>query len=82
MSKYAPLGKWLRQQPQNSVTLTFAQIEGIIGDYLPSNTREYFRGWDKTPGSALNDAFLNAGWKTVMVDMENEKVKFQRIQGV
>ena len=78
MGKYAPFTEWLRKQPQGSVLLTFAQIERIISSDLPPNTRKYFRGWDNTRGGALNDSFLNAGWKTLMVDLENGKVKFQR----
>jgi hypothetical protein len=78
MGKYTPLTDWLRKQPGKNVTLSFDQIEQIIGDSLPPNAREYLRGWDNTSGSAINDSFLDAGWKTAMVDIENEKVKFQR----
>ena len=79
MSKYAPLTEWLKRQSKDSIVCTFTEIEEIINDDLPPNARKYFAGWDNTRGNVLNDAFLNAGWKTVMVDMENEKVKFQRI---
>ena len=79
MGKYDPLTTYLKKQQGNSVVLTFAKIEEIIGDYLATGEREYFTGWDNRRGGAVNDSFLNAGWKTVMVDLENEKVKFQRI---
>ncbi len=82
MSKYTPLTDWLRKQPGKSVTLSFDQIEQIIGDSLPPNTQKYLAGWDNRWGGAINDSFLNAGWKTVMVDLENKKVKFQRVEGV
>ena len=78
MGKYMPLTEWLKRQPRSSVELTFARIEEIIGDALPPNAREYLRGWDNTPGSAINDSFYSAGWETVMVDLENGRVKFQR----
>ncbi len=78
MGKFTALTGWLRKRPGNSVELTFAQIEEIIEADLPPNAREYFAGWDNRHGSAINDSFLSVGWKTVMIDLENEKVKFQR----
>lgn len=78
MSKYSPLQKYLQAYPGNSVELTFCQIQRIIGSQLPPNTRKYFKGWDNTSGGALNNAFLNAGWKTVMVDLQDEKVRWIR----
>jgi len=71
------------------IVLTFAEIERIIGDELPNCARRYvnsglisLRFWDNQWGAAEADARLNAGWETVMVDMESEKVKLERIQGV
>lgn len=88
MGKYTPLTEWLNRQPGNDVTVTFAQIEEIIGDNLPPAARRYLntnlyslRFWDNLAGASESDARLNAGFQTIMVDMENEKVKFQRIKG-
>ncbi len=78
MSKYTPLTEWLKRQPQDEVTLHFADIERIISDKLPKRGALYFRFWDNTPGASHNDAWLNAGWRTVVVDMLQEKVTFQR----
>ncbi|MFQ6122546.1 MAG: hypothetical protein ACE5LA_05755 [Dehalococcoidales bacterium] len=82
MSKYTDLTEWLREQTEDSVALTFAEVEKIIGKHLPLRARKYFRWWDNTRGTMADYAIFNAGFKTVMVDMENEKVKFQRIQEV
>ena len=79
MSKYTPFGVWLRKQPQNSVVLTFAEIEKIISGDLPPTAHKNFTFWANIRGSSLQESWLDAGWKTVMVDLENEKVKFQRI---
>jgi len=78
MGKYEPLKKWLRGQPETSVELTFAEIERILNDKLPPTSRRHFTSWDNRAG-VIQDAWLNAGWKTLMVDLENEKVKFQRM---
>ena len=81
MGKYTPLEKYLRRQtlPTTQVVLTFAEIEKIIGDNLPPAARKWFRFWENGPGTVQSDAWHSGGWKTIMVDMENEKVKFQRI---
>ena len=90
MGKYTPLTKFLKQLPEDSITLTFAQIERIITpDTLPYNARRKrnsnlfnLRWWDNSPGALESDARLDAGFQTVMVDFENEKVKLRRIKGV
>jgi len=79
MSKYEPLAQWFKKQPLSTkeVVLTFADIEQIIGDTLPSGARKNFTSWANFH-SPLQDSWFNAGWRTVMVDFENERVKFQR----
>ena len=79
MGKYAPFTEWLKRQPQDNVSLTFSKIEEIINDNLPSCARRSFRPWDNVLGTSLCEAWLNAGFQTVMVDLENEKVKFQLV---
>ncbi len=78
MSKYTPFREWLKRQPVNEALLTFAQLEEIIGDKLPPSARKWFNSWDNTPGSPMEDSWLDAGWRTVMVDMENETVRLKR----
>ena len=82
MAKYTLLEVFLKGQSGDSVVLTFADIEGIIKDELPPSAYKYFRFWDTTQGNVIAIAVLNAGFQTVMVDMENKKVRFQRTQGV
>ncbi|MEE8318843.1 MAG: hypothetical protein V3R36_04295 [Dehalococcoidales bacterium] len=83
MSKYTPLTEWLKRQPGNTVELTFNQIERIINKELPDGARRHLQDWDyRPPGTSLSNAWNNAGFQIVMVDMENEKVKLRRKQGV
>ncbi len=78
MGKYIPFREWLKRHPQDNIVVTFSEIEKIIGDHLPPSARKYFRWWDNTQGTMAIYAILGAGFRTVMVDMENEKVRFQR----
>jgi len=80
MSKYDPLRRYLETLTTTEITLTFQRVEGIIGVSMEPSARTYFGSRDNTGGSGAvrQNSWLDAGWKTVMVDMENEKVKFQR----
>ena len=89
MGKYTPLVNYLKQLSQDSITLSFTQIERIIApETLPYSARKYRNGlfnlrwWDNFPGASEADARLDAGFQTVMIDFENEKVEFTRIRGV
>jgi hypothetical protein len=78
MSRYAPLTEWLKRQPQDNVVLDFADIERIISDELPPSARRHLRWWCNSPGGAHNNAWLDAGWRMVAVDMLQEKVTFRK----
>lgn len=80
MSKYDPLQQHLEALTSTEITLTFQEIERIIGANMEPSARTYLRSWDNTGGSSAvrQNSWLDAGWKTVMVDLENEKVKFHR----
>ena len=80
MGKYDALEGYLRRQPLSikQVALTFAEIEKMIADELPYSARNYFRWWDNRPRDEGNKYWVDAGWETVMVDRENERVRFQR----
>lgn len=85
MGKYTGLEQFLKKQPGSSVTLSFTDVERTISpEILPRSARKdksglySLRWWDNVPGSAETDAWLNAGFQVVMLDIENEKVKFMR----
>jgi hypothetical protein len=48
-SKYQPLADWLAAQPGDSVTLTFAQIQAILGQQLPVTARQISSWWTGGP---------------------------------
>ena len=43
-NKYTPLMDYLQRVPQDEITLTFNEIETLIGDALPPSARTR-RGW-------------------------------------
>ena len=63
MGKYEPLGKYLSSQTADSCTLTFSDVEAIVGGCLPASARAH-QGWwgnDKTHVQART--WMRAGWK-------------------
>jgi len=63
MTKYAPLGDYLRKQDTDRVTLSFDDIADIIGDVLPPSAFEHLEWWsNERNGSHVEaHAWMNAG---------------------
>jgi plasmid stability protein len=81
MSKYEPLARYLANQPAQELSLTFEEIETIIGSKLPPSTYEYRALWSNNPqGHVMAQAWLKAGWETSKVEMEGRKLVFRRIR--
>jgi len=87
MAKYDPLGNYLKDKYSkgiDQVLLTFPEIENIIGVEMEPSARRYFRSWDNTGGASYvrQNSWLDVDWETVMVDMENEMVKFAHVMRI
>lgn len=86
MSKYDPLRDMLLQIPPNmsEKTLTFSEIERILGFRLPSSAYNH-RPWWANPSSAKDhpyaQAWLAAGWKVETVNQSQKWVRFLRVTG-
>ena len=72
MSKYDPLYRHLVGQPAGPVTLTFAQIETILGFKLPASARKRNEWWGNEVGTTRHvqlHSWRNAR-RTVAVDLK------------
>ena len=79
MSKYEPLEQYLRACSRADVPMTFAEIEKIIGDGLPSSAFRHRPWWSNNPSnSVITNAWLRAGYKSADVDMTGRKLVFRR----
>lgn len=80
MSKYMPLADFLRSQTVNSVELTFAQIDELVGG-LPPVARNHNAWW---ANSRTDDShtwahlWIEAGWERKSLDLSAEVVVFER----
>jgi peptidoglycan/xylan/chitin deacetylase (PgdA/CDA1 family) len=79
VGKYEPLGDYLRKQRGKLVPMTFAEIERIIGTKLPPSQR-YPAWWsNNTSNNVMTQVWLDAGFETEQVDVENRKLVFRKV---
>lgn len=81
MSKYAPLVVHLRAQQGSSVTMTFQQIDHLVGG-LPRSARNHEAWWanSRTEDShTWAHQWLAAGWERGALDLVNGVVTFDRV---
>lgn len=79
--KYKPLEVFLGHSPAKivEITLSFTQIEQILGSSLPPsahNHRPWWANQSDTSNRPQAAAWLSAGWKVDSVNLEDEWVRF------
>lgn len=78
-SKYHALYQHLRQQRQEELSLTFADIERLIGCPLPPGARRGRAFWsNRRRGGLQAEAWMAAGYLVRRVDLEAGRVTFAR----
>lgn len=80
MAKYSALSQHLSALTANSVSLTFSEIEQIIGDKLPRSAFEHQAWWANESEGTHTWAHLwqAAGWLKESVDLARMIVTFRR----
>lgn len=80
MAKYDPLNAYLKWQQRDSIPMTFAEIETVLGTKLPPSKLNR-AWWSNNPdNSVMTKAWLDAGFKTESVDIAAEKLVFRRLR--
>ena len=82
-TKYSPFSRYLlrRAKYTSHVSLSFAKIEGIIGDNLPFGALRNRGWWTNTSHTSQGQAWLNVGWKVQEVDLNKRTVTLARVAG-
>jgi len=78
MRKYRLLGDYLAKQPETSLSLTFQEIERILGFALPLSAHNHRAWWANSLSHPQASAWLNVGWKVSKVDIEKKTVLLVR----
>ncbi len=82
-SKYQPLADYLKEKNEDSITLTFSEIEQILGFALEDSYRKYIAAWYGSGNNSthrLPVVCLQAGYNTTDVKMKEEKVTFYKLE--
>lgn len=79
-SKYMKLGQFLARRAGglSEITLSFYQIEEIIGERLPESARTRKTWWSNIRGRMPSEAWLTVGWAVKEVDLKGKMVRFIR----
>jgi len=72
MRKYHPLGDYLVKQYEVSLSLTFQDIEQILGFPLPLSAYSHRAWWANSLSHPQAGSWLNVGWKVSKVNMEKK----------
>jgi hypothetical protein len=80
MSKYEPLYDHLKPVRANELTMSFTEIEAVLGAPLPVSARQHKAWWANSSGKGHTQptCWHNAGWKTANVNLVDENVTFIR----
>ena len=76
--KYRRLTDLLTNANGKPVSVSFAEIEKIIGFSLPDSAREHRAFWANTTTHSIALSWLSVGYKTVDVNIEKEVVVFEK----
>lgn len=79
--KYEPIREYLIALPPttNEATLSFSQVEQIIGGTLPRSATRYREWWANQEGGSRAPHWRAAGFKIDHVDLQRHIVRFKRI---
>jgi hypothetical protein len=81
-TKYLQLEEWFHKQPvtKKRITLTFEQVEAILGRPLPASATKLKTWWTNVQPKIQSHrtAWLNNSWKVTDFDQEACWVKFAR----
>ena len=75
--RYAPLATYLQETADDVLTMTFGQVESVLGRDLPASARNH-RAWWANGGHTQADAWLGVGHRVDAVDLGQEWVRFRR----
>lgn len=81
-SKYYPLYEHLQNCNQEAITLTFSEIEALMGCALPASASKKKNWWSNrdSPSALQAFAWVRAGYQVASVDLVQQTVIFKTFQ--
>ena len=83
MGKYEPITRYLLGVRADEVRVSFADLEAILGFSLPESARLYSAWWANESDGRHSQcrSWIDVGWKTFALDLNNRFVYFRKIGG-
>jgi len=78
ISKFVNLGRFLDAQTNDSLSLTFDEIERITGEKLYPSAYKYTAYWQPSKTHVLPNLIVDYGYKIEKVDLKNKIIKLKR----
>lgn len=75
-AKYIGLTRYLRQDKRPRITLSFEEIENIVGFKLPESAYIHQPFWANTSSHSVAYSWMQVGYMARSLDLENKKVTF------
>jgi len=76
--KYRLLSDYLYNNNNNKISLSFIEINQILGFNLPKSAYSHRAFWANTTSHSIALSWLGVGYETVDVDMEKQNVTFEK----
>ena len=76
--KYRFLADYLHEHGGDTITMSFDQIEQLVGDKLPRSAYNYRAYWSNTDTHTISRAWMRAGYMTTYVNLLAKKVTFEK----
>jgi hypothetical protein len=76
---YVGLQNHLEGSGKENISLSFKEIESLVGFPLPASARKHMAWWSNTTSHSQACSWLNAGYQTVCFDLKKETVVFKKI---
>ena len=77
MNKYYPIGKYLEKTNREVISLSFEQIEDILGFSLPNSAFNH-KAWWGNGGHIQAEAWMNYGYRTYSVNPQSGCINFKK----
>ena len=80
LSKFENLSAFFAEMKKDNITLTFSEIERILGFRLSPSAREVKQYWSNSDSHSIAQCWLKYGYKTYAIDLEKETVSFRKLR--
>ena len=76
--KYRYLSNFLKSSNQQSIKLSFSEIENILKFSLPNSAKKYREFWSNSETHSIALSWLSVGYKTVDVNIYRNEISFEK----